>query len=385
MSDDGTTLKTKLSGGALRILVMGIGLILIIYFLQYEVLEKGTASPAGTSSLNSSTTTLETSTAGRIGPFNGDWANLRGVAYPWQELSLHPDQNGAPAPEWSFAEFRNLGWNMIRLDMGSWGKYLQNKTAFLNTFARVFNSADANGIYVVFCFAPAYDEMPADIQAAVPAASWASFWWADSPYPGTNSSLHGLGIWEASFKGYIEPMLETFGSRQSLLMLKFVNEPGGLPTDALGTLARYYGVMGNLARAAGFRGYLSYEGPGGHEGYAGLISDILTYAPNFKPAVYDVHYPDPSGIAGDAALASTNGVALWVGEVSESWVSSASLGALHQYNAALTVYRWDEDGGLLVRWTGGWNTAPPTGTLTQTATSLSDLETQVLGVPEFFA
>jgi hypothetical protein len=379
-------LKTKLPESALKILAIGIGLILLAYFLQYAAFRNGTASPTGISSSNSSSTSpLGTSTAGTIGAFNGDWANLRGVAYPWQALLLHPDQSGAPAPEWSFAQFRNLGWNLIRLDMGSWGMYLQNKSGFLSTFARIFNAADANGIYVVFCFTPAYDEMPVDIQAAVPSASWASFWWADSPYPGTNSSLQGLGIWEASFKGYIGPMLREFGSRQSLLMLKFVNEPGELPTDALGTLARYYGIMGGLARAAGFQGYLSYEGPGGNEGYAGLINSILKFAPNFKPAVYDIHYPDQSGIASEASTASASGVALWVGEVHASWVNSASLGTLRQHNVALTVYRWDEDGNLLVKWTGGLQTAPATGTLTRTATGLSNLETQVLGTPEFFA
>jgi len=370
-----------MSGRILKILAVGAGLILVVYFLQYEMFGKGTATPPEISSSTSSSATF----IGKIGAFNGDWANLRGVAYPWQALWLHPDQSGAPAPEWSFAQFRDLGWNLVRLDMGSWGQFVQNRTTYLETFARVFNSADTNGIYVVFSFEPAYGEMPADIQAAVPAASWASFWWADSSYPGTNSSLRGLGIWEASFKDYIGPMLKTFESHQSLLMLKFVNEPGELPSDALDTLARYYGIMGGMARAAGFQGYLSYEGPSGNLGYAGLIDSILTYAPNFKPAVYDIHYPDASDIAGEATAAFADGVTMWVGEVHASWVNSVSLGALRQYNVALSVYRWDEDGTLLVRWMGGWETAPQAGALTLTATNLSNLETQVLGTPVFFA
>lgn len=268
--------------------------------------------------------------------------------------------------------------------MGSWHLYDTDRSPFMANMTRVFDAADAHGIYVVFQPIPAYGELPDDIRAAVPLSSWWSFWWANSTYPGTDPSLQGLGIWQAFFKGYVGPMLRAFGSDPCILMLKFVNEPGGLPTDSLGTLARYYATMGGLARAAGFQGYLSYEGPGGGPGYAGLITSILHYAPNFGPAVYDIHYPSTSEVATEATSAASYGVKLWVGEVYASWVNSAYFTTFKQHNVAACINRWDEDGTYLVRWTGGWATAPTPGTLTSTATTISSLETQILGTAVFF-
>jgi hypothetical protein len=270
------------------------------------------------------------------------------------------------------------------MDMGSWYLYSNSTThaSFMANMTRVFDAADANGVYVVFQPIPAYGELPSDVRAAWLLSTWWGHWWANDTYPGTDPALRGLGIWQAFFKGYTLPMLQAFGNRPSMLMLKFINEPNS-PSN--GVLATFYATMGRLARTqAGWTGYISYESSGGRRGEAGLIIDILSRYPNFGPAVYDIHYPTADQVVSDAQAAAALGVRLWVGEMYASWLTSTYVGDFRQYNVASCINRWDEDGTYLVKWSGGWRTAPTPGTPTVEATTVSNLDTQYLGTAVFF-
>jgi hypothetical protein len=312
------------------------------------------------------------------------WYNLRGVAYPWEPLILNPDQRGSPDPEWSYPIFHQYGQNMIRVDLISWGKYVLDKQTFMNNLARMVDQANKYGIWNMWEFTPNWNQMPADIRNAVPQSSWWGFWWNDSPYPGSDPNLQGLGIWEAWFKGFISPLMSYLDPQPCTLSYKFVNEPSGLPTNSLGVLAKYYGRMIQLSRLQGATKYLSYEGPGGHPGTDGLITQIQSNASpqNAKPAIYDEHYPAISNLQQDSQASEQLGVGFWDGEDRVSDVANTTfMSALKQYNCALTVYRWDKDGDLLVADGTG---SGGTGTLTQTAINLFNLENQILGPAQFF-
>src|SRR5579875_573160 len=315
-------------------------------------------------------------------PFPKQWYNLRGVAYPWEPLILNPDQRGSPDPEWSYPIFRQYGQNLIRIDLLSWGKYVLDKQTFMSNLSRMVNQANKYGVWNMWEFTPNWNQMPADIRNAVPQSSWWGFWWNDSPYPGTDPTLQGLGIWEAWFKGFLSPLITYLDPQPCTLSYKFVNEPSGLPANSLGVLAKYYSTIIKLARAQGAKAYLSYEGPGGHSGTAGLITQIRQLASNAGPAIYDEHYPAISNLQQDSQSAQQLGVGFWDGEDRVSDVANTTfLSALKQYNRALTVYRWDKDGDLLVADGTG---SGGTGTLTQTALNLFNLEDQILGTAQFF-
>ena len=114
-----------------------------------------------------------------------------------------------------------------------------------------------------------------------------------------------------------------------------------------------------------------------------MITQIQSNASpqNAKPAIYDEYYPTISNLQQDSQASEQLGVGFWDGEDRVSDVANATfMSALKQYNCALTVYRWDKDGDLLVADGTG---SGGTGTLTQTAINLFNLENQILGPAQF--
>ena len=357
-----------------------------------------TASSAATSTSSTSSDTGTTSSAstGSSGSstgnwsFNGQWYGLRGVAYPWQVFNLKPDQRGSPDPQWSFAQFRSLGWNLVRIDGLSWGEYQSNATLFMSNIAKVVNAANANGVYVIWEFSSANprQDLPPDLSGAL--AAWWPYWWNDQAYNGNQVSLQGLPIWRAWFQGFVLPVMSAVDSQPCTLGYKFTNEPQHFPSsNALGYLASFFASMGSQARAAGFVKDLVYTGPGGHPGVAGLINQIqpLMASGSYKPAIYEVHYwgTDPTSFSNDVKAASVYGVVVWDGEEASSFFTQSNLQTLRADNVPVTVFRWDEDGNLLAYNGCGLSCATATSTLTQTALGISSLENQVLGRAYFFS
>jgi hypothetical protein len=270
------------------------------------------------------------------------------------------------------------------MDGLTWGQYQNDPATFMSDITRVVSAANANGIYVIWEFGSANpnQDMPTDLSGDF--GNWWPYWWNDQTYNGNQASLQGLPIWQAWFKGFIQPVMSAVDSQPCTLGYKFANEPQGFPSsDSLGFLSSFFASMGSQTRAAGFVKDLVYTGPGSHPGTAGLIDEIQAQmsSGSFRPAIYEVHYAetDPASFANDGQSAPGHGVAVWDGEEAPSFFTQANVQNLMSLNASSTVFRWDEDGNLLASGTG---TTP--GTVTQTATDLSALETQVLGNAQFY-
>jgi hypothetical protein len=292
---------------------------------------------------------------------------------------------GSPDPEWSFQQFRSLGWNLVRMDGLSWGMYQNDSSRFTSNLNRVINAANANGIYVIWGFANIPSSVPTDVHSNfADFGQYWTWWWNDGMYNGNQQSLQGLPAWQAFFKGFVGPIVTKLDSQPCTLGYKFVNEPGNFPSSNSDSyLSAYYASIGSQVRAMGSTKYFVYEGPGAHPGSVDLINSIQRSmsAGNYRPAIYDVHYPQSSGVSSDGPLTVQNNVSFWDGEDFASYVvASGYMQSFVQNNAASSVYRWDEDGNLLA---SGAGSTP--GTLTSGAYSLSNQQTQVLGTAKFFA
>jgi hypothetical protein len=304
-------------------------------------------------------------------------------------LKNNVDQRGTPDPEWSFPQFRALGWNLIRVDGLDWGKFVKNETVYLANLKRFTDAANANGVWLIWGPGSDYMEVPADVLAGVQHSgrwtNWWSYWWSDGPYLGTDPSLQGLGIWEAWAKDFLVPIAKIVDPLPCTFAWKFTNEPRGI--NSIVDLAKFYAVVGAAVRTVSSNTYLVYEGPNANSGYAGFINEIQTYMPSgvsYKPAIYDIHYPNSTILQSDGAAAAANGVGFWNGECYSGWFSSSYLASHVSANAASNIFRWDEDGDLLMHSPNPDGYPTPTGTLTSTATSLSARMNTALGPAQFF-
>ena len=232
---------------------------------------------------------------------NPSWSNLRGADY--QPKALCGCNVGSLAPPTSsFSEIRSNGWNLIKVYL-SWNAYVNNTPAFMSSLNDVANSAESQGIYVIYTMgatanSPCNDNvwpcaMYANYGGTGPTPQfWNALWANQIMYDGTDS-------WTAQWNSFWLPIINAVDSNPSTLGYEILNEPqnpGGAPLSQLQNYNQFFAQKMRLAIQSSH--YVMFMAPCPACGYNLNSSTPISVAPTgISNLAIDFHnYADYSSV-----------------------------------------------------------------------------------------
>lgn len=330
-----------------------------------------TSTSTFTTVMTSSTTSIITGTG--IAPFNGNWGNLRGATYKWNDLSSHPDGGNSPPPSTSFAMYHDLGFNLARVDTGDWQFSDTNSSVFASGMAQIADASDANGVYCIYWAGGSnnFYLFPTSLTGAYASSGdFYNAWWQNGVVP--SGKFAGMTLWEALFQGFTKPLYQAVGSHPSTIGFAYWNEPAGLPPNGLQLMHNFYQYEAQRLRTLTSTIAFVFQVNPGTSNNVNSAPLIVAIAPasDLKPYVFESHmYSYDSGVLSAWIQGATQAGAY--GFIGETHITTDInfYTQLHNAGWATEYYRWSCD-SLLTR---------GTCQLTSAATQLSQIYAQVWG------